>query len=91
MSFYRFVPVEQKKAEGATRENEVLLQRRKGPGGEHVPNTQASITVSINFKLKFTCILLRLSSIREAGRPPVATFQRALLLFPLESVLVTLM
>ncbi|XP_049887694.1 parafibromin [Pectinophora gossypiella] len=41
----KFVPVEQKKSEGAARENEVLLQRRKGPAGEHAPNTAASITV----------------------------------------------
>lgn len=38
--------MEQKKAEGAARENEVLLQRRKGPAGEPVPNNQATITVS---------------------------------------------
>ncbi|XP_050665371.1 parafibromin isoform X2 [Leptidea sinapis] len=41
----KFVPVEQKKAEGASRENEVLLQRRKGPTGDTVPNNAATITV----------------------------------------------
>ncbi|XP_045451644.1 parafibromin [Melitaea cinxia] len=41
----KFVPVEQKKAEGAVRENEVLLQRRKGPTGDHVPNNATTITV----------------------------------------------
>ncbi|CAH1643533.1 unnamed protein product [Spodoptera littoralis] len=40
----KFVTVEQKKAEGAARENEVLLQRRKGPTGD-VPNNATTITV----------------------------------------------
>ncbi|XP_068628382.1 parafibromin [Battus philenor] len=42
---FKFVPVEQKKSEGATRENEVLLQRRKGPTGDQVPNNATTITV----------------------------------------------
>ncbi|XP_026484773.1 parafibromin [Vanessa tameamea] len=41
----KFVPVEQKKAEGSVRENEVLLQRRKGPTGDQVPNNATTITV----------------------------------------------
>ncbi|CAG9575725.1 unnamed protein product [Danaus chrysippus] len=41
----KFVPVEQKKAEGAVRENEVLLQRRKGPAADQVPNNATTITV----------------------------------------------
>ncbi|XP_061713858.1 parafibromin [Cydia pomonella] len=40
---HKFVPVEQKKAEGAARENEVLLQRRKG--GENMPANNFAITV----------------------------------------------
>ncbi|KAI8429759.1 hypothetical protein MSG28_000306 [Choristoneura fumiferana] len=44
---HKFVPVEQKKTEGAVRENEVLLQRRKGPWlpGDHVPTNALTITV----------------------------------------------
>ncbi|KAJ2946481.1 hypothetical protein O0L34_g12530 [Tuta absoluta] len=41
----KYIPVEQKKAEGAARENEILLQRRKGPGGEHAQINAATITV----------------------------------------------
>ncbi|XP_039765649.1 parafibromin [Pararge aegeria] len=41
----KFVPVEQKKTEGAVRENEVLLQRRKGPQTDQVPNNATTITV----------------------------------------------
>ncbi|KAI5642537.1 hypothetical protein NE865_05564 [Phthorimaea operculella] len=41
----KYVPVEQKKAEGCARENEVLLQRRKGPGGEHAQINAATITI----------------------------------------------
>lgn len=41
------MPVEQKKAEGAVRENEVLLQRRKGPTNDQVPNNATTITVCI--------------------------------------------
>ncbi|XP_060810258.1 parafibromin [Amyelois transitella] len=41
----KFVPVEQKKAEGSVRENEVLLQRRKGATGDQVPNNANSTTV----------------------------------------------
>ncbi|XP_041974171.1 parafibromin [Aricia agestis] len=41
---FKYVPVEQKKAEGAVRENEVLLQRRKGPTGD-VPNNATAMTV----------------------------------------------
>ncbi|CAK1548300.1 unnamed protein product [Leptosia nina] len=40
----KFVSVEQKKAEGVSRENEVLLQRRKGPTGD-VPNNATTMTV----------------------------------------------
>ncbi|GBP12104.1 Parafibromin [Eumeta japonica] len=43
---FKFVLTEQKKSEGAVRENEVLLQRRKGPVGDHnIGNNATSITV----------------------------------------------
>ncbi|XP_013166495.1 PREDICTED: parafibromin [Papilio xuthus] len=42
---FKFVPVEQKKSEGAVRENEVLLQRRKGPAADQIPNNATTITV----------------------------------------------
>lgn len=41
----KFVTVEQKKAEGCARENEVLLQRRKGNPGDHLPTNASTITV----------------------------------------------
>ncbi|KAM3966631.1 parafibromin-like [Aphomia sociella] len=47
---FKFVPVEQKKAEGAVRENEVLLQRRKGPSGEQMPANNAS-TITVPYRV----------------------------------------
>ncbi|KAJ0181118.1 hypothetical protein K1T71_003203 [Dendrolimus kikuchii] len=41
----KFVTVEQKKSEGTVRENEVLLQRRKGPTGDLAANNANSMTV----------------------------------------------
>ncbi|XP_028164362.1 parafibromin [Ostrinia furnacalis] len=41
----KFVPVEQKKAEGSARENEILLQRRKGASGDHPPTAANTTTV----------------------------------------------